>query len=302
MKLNLLPATVSKGAKARTAWIGSVLLILAGVGASAFMITKSGSDLREIKQLVADERPKAERAYARAIQADTIIVQADGVVRNKKLADAMIAHNNKYPALYTELLGKIPSFFRVTQMSATPINETTSQINLQGTLETYQQYADLMLALFRFKGTTAVGRGNYVSTEQIVPAITEVDQTARPRRADEAPIPDDPLQRLTYFQNQASTPQFTGTGNFGTATDDTRFALPNSSLIQVTMIVSRDLRVPDVRQTLAGGGGGGGTAPAPGGFPGGIPGVPGGRPGPGGAGGAPPSGGGGAGSGAGDFE
>jgi hypothetical protein len=300
MKLNLLPATVSKGAKARTAWIGSVLLILAGVGASAFMISKSRSDLLEIKQLVAEERPKADRAYQTAIQADTIIVKAEGVVRNAKLANAMINHNNKYPALYTELLGKIPSFFRVTQITATPINETTSQINLQGTLETYQQYADLMLALFQFKGTTAVGRNNYVSTEQIVPALTEVDQTARPRRADEAPIPDDAMERLTYFQSQATTPQFTGTGNYGTATDDTRFALPNSSLIQVTMIVSRDLRVPDVRGTLAGGG----TAPAPGGFGGGMP--PGGVPGgagrfPGGGSGGPSSPGGPS-AGAGDFE
>lgn len=285
MKLNLLPATVSKGAKTRNAVIGSVLLVLVGIGASAFMITSSGADLAAVKNQVAEARPRAEKALNTANEADTIIVQANGVVLNTKLAQAMIKHNDKYPALYNELLEKIPSFFRVTNLRATPIDATSSQITMEGTLETYQQYADLMLALLRFPGTTAVGRNQYVTTEQVVPAITEIDQTARPRRIDEAPIPDDPLERLTYFQNQASTPSYQGVGNYGSPTDDTRFALPNSSLITVTMVVNRDLRVPDVRGTLSASGGGGSTttttAPggvgfggplgAPGGIPSGIP-------------------------------
>lgn len=289
MKLNLLPATVSKGAKARTAVIGSVLMVLAGIGASAFMITSSGAELADVKRLVNEERPKAERALSTANEAETIIVQANGVVLNAKLAQSMIKHNDKYPALYNELLDKIPSFFRVTSMRATPIDATSSQITMEGTLETYQQYADLMLALLRFPGTTAVGRNQYVTTEQVVPAITEVDQNARPRRLDEAPIPDDPLERLTYFQAQGSTPTYSGIGNYGSPTNDTRFALPNSSLITVTMVVTRDLRVPDVRSTLSASGAGGSTtttAPTggPGSFPGGMPaGVPGG-PGAGGAG------------------
>jgi hypothetical protein len=277
MKLNLLPATVNKGAKARNAVIGSVILVLAGIGASAFMITSSAAELAAVKQQVAETRPRAEKALQTAQQAETIIVQANGVVLNAKLAQAMIKHNDKYPALYNELLDKIPSFFRVTSLRATPIDATSSQITMEGTLETYQQYADLMLALLRFPGTTAVGRNQYVTTEQVVPAITEIDQTARPRRLNEAPIPDDPLERLTYFQAQASTPTYQGVGNYGSPTDDTRFALPDSSLITVTMVVTRDLRVPDVRATLSQSGGAAPATTTAGGFPGGggFPGAPG---------------------------
>lgn len=293
MKLNLLPATVSKGAKTRTAVIVAVLMVLGGIGASAYMITSSGADLVAIKTQVNEERPKAERALNTAAEAETIIVQANGVVLNKGLAQAMIAHNAKYPALYDELLKSIPSYFRVTSMRATPIDANSSQITMEGTLESYQQYADLMLALLNFKGTTAVGRNQYVTNEQVVPALTQIDQTARPRRLNEAPIPDDPLERLTYFQAQASTPTYQGTGNYGSPTDDTRFALPTSSLITVTMVVARDLRVPDVRTTLASSGAapastttasapGGGFPGGPGGGfpgPGGMPGVPSGPPG-----------------------
>lgn len=283
MKLNLLPATVSKGAKARNAWIGSILLILVGAGASAFMIIKSQQDLRDIKQKVADARGPAQTAYETSAQADTIITKAELPIRNTLLANAMIAHNAKYPQLYDELQRSIPSFFRVTRMSASPIDANTSRIDLQGTLETYQQYADLMLALLKFKGTMAVGRNNYVPTEQIVPALTPADQAGRPRRANEAPVPDDPLERLTYFQGQGSTEAFTGVGNFGSATPDTRFALPDSSLIEVSMVVARDLRVPDARGTLqaapapTAGGAGGGLGGAP------VSGMPSGFGGPGGA-------------------
>lgn len=290
MKLNLLPATVSKGAKTRTAVIVAALMVLVSIGASAYMITSSAADLAQITTEVNEERPKAERALNTAAEAETIIVQANGVVSNKNLAQAMIAHNAKYPALYEELFKTIPSYFRVTSLRATPIGEGSSQITMEGTLETYQQYADLMLALLNFKGATAVGRNQYVSDEQVVPAITEIDQNARPRRINEAPIPDDPMERLTYFQSQASTPTYQGVGNYGSPTDDTRFALPTSSLITVTMVVSRDLRVPDVRPTLSAsgtapattttGGGGGFPGGAPAGFPGGgIPGVPSGPPG-----------------------
>ena len=263
MKLNLLPATVSKGAKARTAWIGSIAIILVSVLGSAYMIVDSQGKLRQIKQEVADMRPKAQEAYDTSTQADAIIARADNVIRNRQLADAILAHNSKYPELYRDVRAAIPPFFRITSMSATPIDATTAQVNLAGTLDTYQQYADLMLALFRMKGATAVGRSGYVATEQVVPALTEIDQNGRPRRANEQPIPDDPLERLAYFQSQGSTDSFTGTGNFGTATNDTRFATPDASLVNVTIVVSRNIQAPDVRGTLQGAGGpAGGGAPA----------------------------------------
>jgi hypothetical protein len=276
MKLNLLPATVNKGAAARTAWIGAVVLILAGAGVCAFMIVTSGQQLRDIKQQVADARPKAQEALDTSAMAETVVNRAAPYVRNRKLAQAMIAHNAKYPKLFNDVRSWIPSFFRVTQMSAQPNDASTATVTLVGTLDNYQQYADLMLVFLRNEEVAQVGRANYVPDEQIVPPLTPVDQVGRPRLPNEAPVPDDPLERLAYFQAQGSTLNYTGYSNFGTGTQDARLALPDSSLITVTLVVNRDLTVPDVRGTLSGAGG---AAPVGGGAPVGL----------GGGGGLPPS-------------
>ena len=74
-------------------------------------------------------------------------------------------------------------------MNATPIDDNTSTVTLVGTLDSYQQYSDLMLALLRFPDAQSVGRNSYVSTDKIVPALTEVDQNGRPRGVNEAPVP-----------------------------------------------------------------------------------------------------------------
>lgn len=264
MKLNLLPATVKTGAKARTAWIASILLILASVVVSAFMITSSQDRLRRIKQEVANEKPKAQAAVDVALQAETIITTASVPERNRLMSEAVLAQSAKYPALYDEVKKWIPPFYRVFSMSATPIDATTSQIQLSGTLDTYQQYADLMLALLRWKDVTGVGRDGFVNTDQIIPAITPADQTGRPRRPDEAPIPDDPLERLTYFQSRGSTEAYNPQGNYGTSTPDTRFAIPGQSVVSVTLVVTRGLQAPNVRQILSENGAPA-TAAAPGG-------------------------------------
>lgn len=257
MKLNLLPTTVRKGAKSRTAVVVSTLMFLGGIGASVFLVTSSSAALLAAKQAVADERPKADQAVAVANQADTVIATAAGVVRNTELAKAMIAHNDKYPSLYDSVLKYVPSFYRITSISAAAGGEGTSTITLTGTLDSYQQYADLMFALLRFPGAQSISRQGFVGRAKEVPAITVSDQVGRPRLPNELPIPDDPVERLTYFESNATGDEgYTGTGNFGTGNTDTRFAGPDSSLVTVTLVVNRDLRVPDVRGTLAGAGGG----------------------------------------------
>jgi hypothetical protein len=155
---------------------------------------------------------------------------------------------------------------------------------MTGVLSSYQQYADLMLALMRVQGATSVSRSGYILIDPIVPNLTPEDQIGRPRPENAAPIPDNPLQRLEYFQSQGSTTGFAGAGNFGTGNDLTRGAMPRDSIVTVTLVVAgHDLRVPDARATLSASGGatpagGPPTGAAPGGPPAGRP------PGPGGGG------------------
>jgi hypothetical protein len=192
------------------------------------------------------------------------------LMKNVSLAQAMIAHNDKYPDLYNSLRRYIPPFYRLTSMSASPASDTQSVMTLTGTLTSYQQYADLMLALMRNPEAVSVSRSGYQADEAYVPQITEIDQLGRPRKPGETPIPDDPLQRLAFFEAQgAQQAGFTGVGNFGTGNDNTRQAMPGESLVTVQVILNHPLQVPNPSATLGAGGTQGGGAPGGGGGRGG---------------------------------
>lgn len=273
MKLNLLPTTVSKERKARGAIVGAALLAIGGIIAGVFLTVSSQASLTAAKQTEADARPPADRAVATSQQADTIIAQAAPIIRNSELAKSVVAHNRKYPDLYDKVLPYVPSFFRLTSVSATPSGEQAT-VQMQGVLTSYQQYSNLMLALLRIPGAQTVGRSGYIDRDLSVPQLTPDDQRATPIAPGQTAVPDDPLERLAYYQAQATTQAYTGIGNFGSEDTDLRLAGPESSLITVTVLMDANLQVPDVRSTLRSAGGGAGVAT--GGAPTGIPGVPGG--------------------------
>jgi len=199
--------------------------MLAGIGGAVAMVLISGSQLKEVKDQVNEQRPKADEAYQISAQADTIIAKAEGVIRNTKLATAMLSHNSVYPELYERLMRTNPPFFRWTSIQATPQDESTSQVVIQGTISNYQQYADLMLALLRNPMITAVSRSGYVSDDRFVPALVPTDQVGKPHKPGETPIPDDPLERLAYFQAQTQPSGYQGVGGFGS--EPTWFAAPS---------------------------------------------------------------------------
>ncbi|RYG34088.1 hypothetical protein EON81_16485 [bacterium] len=290
MKLNLLPTTVSTERKAKGAVIGAALIAVGGIIAGVLLTTVSRASLEQAKGLEQRIRPFADQAVTTSAQADKIITDSQGVLRNTALAGSMIQHSRKYPDLYDKILPYVPPFFRVTSISATPQGEQ-STVRIQGVLSTYQQYANLMLALLRIPGVQTVGRNGYLDRDLSVPQLTPEDQVGKPKRDSDPVIPDDPLLRLAYYQAQASTQTYTGTGNFGSADEVLRLAGPDSSLVEVTMLMDVNLQAPDVSTTLKSAGGG--AAPAAGaaggglGRPAGIPGGPSaGVPRPGGAGGA----------------
>ncbi|HSI73334.1 MAG TPA: hypothetical protein VK934_09155 [Fimbriimonas sp.] len=267
MKLNLLPATVSRGRQSKTAWVASIVIIFVGIGISLAMTITSAAALAASKQEYEDSKGPAEKAYQTSQLANTLMAdpKVAALAKNVALSQAMIAHNDRYPDLYNGLIRYIPPFFRVTSMAAAPASDTQSSVTLVGTLNSYQQYADLMLALMRNPEAVSVARSGYNADEEYVPNLTQVDQLGRPRVPGEAPIPDNPLERLAFFEANAKDPNtYTGQGNFGTGTTATRLAMAGESLVTVQLLINHPLQVPNPRATL-GAGGGGNT----GGFPGG---------------------------------
>ncbi|RYG25109.1 hypothetical protein EON82_08350 [bacterium] len=288
MKLNLLPTTEKKSRQGKTAIVVAGLIVLASIGAAAALTFIPAAKLVAAKDGITELERQVANADATAKQADTIIAQAADVVRNAQLAQAMIDHNDKYPKLYDDIKRYIPPYYRLQSISAVPTGEGTSRVTLTGTLSGYQRYADLMLALMRFKDARSITRSGYNLNDPIVPALDPVDPIGKMRKPGEAPIPNDDLQRLAYFQAQAAAAPsgYLGVGGYGGGTDDTRGALPDASIVVITMDVARDLRVPLAADTLRAAGGaapaGGVVGGPPGGFGGPGGGPPGGFAGPGG--------------------
>ncbi len=287
MKLNLLPTTEKKSRAGRTAIVLAVLIFFASVGAYGAMLFFPKAQLEAEKESIADLPQKVADADATSKSADTVIASAADVIRNAQLAQAMIDHNDVYPKLYDDVKKYIPPYYRIQTMSAKPLAEGQSELTLTGTLSGYQRYADLMLALMRFKDVKTISRTGYVLNDPVVPGLDSADQTGKMRHANEAPIPDDGLERLAYFQAQAAAAPtgYLATGGYGAETMDTRGALPDASIVTITMTVARDLRVPLAADTLRAAGGASAGAPAAGGAPA-FPGMPAGARGPGG----PPAG------------
>jgi hypothetical protein len=257
MKLNLLPTTVSKGQRVKVAAAVAAAIVFASLGAAVFMSIHSANQYAQMQQQANEIKPTADLAVQVAQHADTIMGQAQGIIRNTNLATAMIAHNQKYPALYDTVFRYIPRFFRVTNVSATPSPDgETVTVVMSGLIGDYQQYADLMLALLRIPDAQGVGRGGFALDDPVVPALTGIDQTGRVRRMGEAPIPDDPLARMEQMIAGAGTTGFEGIGNFGQPGREVRGAMPGRHQVTVSVVIAnRDLRVPAVAQTLAAGGG-----------------------------------------------
>jgi len=292
MKLNLLPTTVSKAGKAKTAVIGSILIAAMGIAGMVALTLISTNALNAAKAAEAEARPRAQAVVDLAAQADTVIAQGAGIIRNSQLAAEMNKANPQYPNLYDKVLSYMPPFFRVTQISASPTDATNATVNLTGVINSYQDYANLSIALLRIPGVTSVGKAGYVDNLNVVPGLIEVDQEGRPRPAgSQTPIPDNGLDRLAYFESLPRTSGFQNLNGFGVPDAPTKGAGPDASLINVTLTMENTpLQVPNIRAALAAGATPGGAAPA-GGAPAGRPGMPPGAPlgaPPGNPGGPPP--------------
>ena len=259
MKLNLLPAYVGKEKATKVAWVLMALISVASIAVAVLLNVYSAGELAKARERNEDLRPRAQAVVDEAAKADALLAGQDAqqIVKNILLADAMKAHNTVYADLYDEVRRYVPGFFRVISMSAQPLDAQNAAITLTGTVRTHQEYADLMLALLRFPEAASVSRSGYQITSPFVPSLTEFDQTGRPIRPGETQIPDDPMQRLEYFLARGSVTGFTGAGGFGTGPGP-RGAMPDASVVNVVLTVPRALQTPDPTATLSGAGAAGG--------------------------------------------
>ncbi|MBI5708432.1 MAG: hypothetical protein HZC36_15725 [Armatimonadetes bacterium] len=285
MKLNLLPTYVSKEKSAKAAWFVSAIIALAAVGATYFMIQQSKQAHADARAKVEELQPRAANAAAVAKQADLIMASARGIIVNADLAHAMMDHNNTYADLYAEVERYVPGFFRLNSISATPVDADNCVVTMAGVIRTYEDYADLMLALLRIPGAMTVSRNGYQVSDMYVPPLSEADQRGTPIKVGDTNVPEDPADQIEYFAARAAPQGYLGVGGFGSGTPGLRQSMPGWQDITVSVVLSnRHIQTPDPRATLAasasgGGGSGGGGGTAPGGIP--APGAPpaaGGRP------------------------
>ncbi|MCW5937830.1 MAG: hypothetical protein KIT11_11055 [Fimbriimonadaceae bacterium] len=264
MKLNLLPTHVSKEGATRTAVIIAAVMSLAAIAGAAFMVVYSNQQLNQAKAIAEGLKPKAEQAVTTAKRADEIRANAVVITRNLNLAREMQAHNNVYPDLYRQVLQYVPSFYRVTSLTASPLNESQASVTITGVLQTYQQYADVMLALLRMPDVVNVTRAGYAIVSPSVPALNEQDQDGRSVNPGQTNLPSDPWERLQakIAAAEAAPRGFLNVSGFGTATVD-RGAMPDWSTVTLNVILNKNIQTPEPRTTLAQQGGA--SAPAPGG-------------------------------------
>jgi hypothetical protein len=83
------------------------------------------------------------------------------VLTNYQLVQQIDNANGKYPRLYNTLKSYIPAFMRVRSMTAASAGPEQSVVTIQGYIKTFQQYSDVMIALLRFPGCSAVGRSGF---------------------------------------------------------------------------------------------------------------------------------------------
>lgn len=253
MKLNLIPKVVDTAAKAKRALFGSLLLFAVSCVAAFFLATISIDRVKRATQAVDEAKPLYDNAVAVATEADAMMTkpQVREVVVNASLAEAMNKANSLYPDVYDFVKPYIPAFFRITRLAASPVDATTSTVSMTGTVKNAQEYANLMLALLRIPGATSVSRSGFSAEDMVVPALTLVDQYGRPRKLADAPVPDDEIDRLAYFENQQTPSGYLQTGNFGiTEPGTTKEAGKGESLITVSVTIPRNLQVPNPRATI----------------------------------------------------
>lgn len=274
MKLNLLPTSVAKASTAKGMWFVAAAVAALGILAGVGLAVSSKAALAQAETDAKAKMQAAANAKTTADAAETQIAAAAVINKNQKLSEAMIDHNRKYVDLYAKVLRHVPAYYRLDTISATPGGENSTTVTLNGYIQSFRQYADLSIALWKIPDVVSVNRAGYQINDPVVPALTEADQRGQAVLPGEDPLPSDPLEYLDAKIARASAAQrgYLNTGNFGAADTLARSAMPGYSQVTMTVVLAEDVRTPDPRATISTGGAGGTAAPPNGfgGAPGGL--------------------------------
>lgn len=254
MKLNLLPQAVTKRSSAPL-FIGlATLMILVATAISAWMVIDSKDQLSKAVANRDQHLKGFSDNLATAASAEQVILQAVNYDRNVKLVQECAKHNHVYPDLYNSLFPYIPHYYRIHAISAAGSGDSAT-VTLVGHLTTFQQYADLELVLWRIPDVISVQRAGFV------PRLSSVQDLARGRQKSvevkpgETPMPDDPLAAIEVLKARAAAEPtgFLNAGGFGTDASP-KGDMPLSQTVTMTLLMKKNLQVPDPGATLASGG------------------------------------------------
>lgn len=239
-----------------------VAIIIVGLAcAGTFLLINEGrASLAAAREKVQAEVPRVQKTMGLAESAETIIAQVGPIDRNIKLIAAMEAHNKDYTSLYRDILNYVPDFYRITSINAAPSGENAN-VNMTGVLETERQYADLALAMFRIPGVASVSRAGFTYERDYVPALNTDDQDGLKVKQGEQNLPSKPIEQMEeLIRRAASKPRgFLNEGGFGTG-EGPRGAMPKWSVVNISLVVARNIQTPNPRATIEQQGGGGGAA------------------------------------------
>ena len=233
------------------------------------MVSISSDRVKKADEAVEKAKTNYDMAVKIAGEADAIMLKPElrQMVVNTSLAKSMIGASRLYPDLYDYVKPYIPRFFRITSLSATPIDAKSCAVNMTGVVKDATEYMDVSLGLLRIPGATSVARSGFQKEDIVIPALIEIDNTGRPRLLSKNPIPDDALDRLTYYTNESVPTGYLNSGNYGDLNPGvTKGVRPGESLITMTVTIPRNIQTPNPRATimsLAGSGGSSTTAATP---------------------------------------
>lgn len=277
MRLNLLPKHASQGSRWKGFFIAGLAMVALSILAAVFMIKKSNTDVTDAQARLDQEKPRAEAALKEAQKAETVAALGTEIQRNLDLKSSMDAQNSKYTRMYRFVMDYIPPYYRINNMSITPIDDKNFRLNLTGVLQTFQQHADLSIALLRLPGAQSVARGAFDINDIFIPNLSEDDQVALPHLLKNGRKPpmvnsgpnSGPDAQLAYLQSlaQQGATGFTGVGGFGTKDATLRHAMPEWSEVTYQVLMSMDdklkasdpamkdmsydFRAPNAKTTLA---------------------------------------------------
>ena len=258
MKLNLLPHYQDPGLQSKKAIQRGGVGVLCALAVSLFLIFWSGLGLGEAQAEIEALEPEAQLAYRTALRADEIMKGAAFLTTDLKLAEAIQKQNQNAITLFQEVMEYLPSFFRLTSLNAAPKGEQDAVVVLEGVIHSYQEYADLMLALLRMPDVSKVQRSKPDIKESPVPPLVPEDQIGISVLAGSPRIPSEPLKRMDVMIAEAAKPQSVPPEiklpTLAGAQEYHQYVklLPGDSVVKIEMLVkNHKFQVPNPRLTLA---------------------------------------------------